>query len=294
MVGLFNINLGDTGIVLHYVQRVVTQQGLEGKKVAPGTQIGDGEGMAKSMRMNLFHPGLPADLHEHMSKAVAVHKPSVAADKKRRIGLFSILAGRQIAPKNSLDRLPKEHHPPFTPLGTALNAVFDLHLAGMHVHIPHLQGTQLRSPQSGIQKHQNDRPVPRSRKSPHRELAAVVRIGLLAEIAMLKKQLYLVLGEWLKWFLFELGGRHKFHGVGKFEFQARLGEESPKAYLDVTNGFGGKRGCITVKSSRFVFGPQPDEKGPEVFSCYFIDLFIPRSVEPLLHIIRITSQCCGT
>jgi hypothetical protein len=36
------------------------------------------------MWMNLFYPGLPADFHKHLSKAVAVHKPADAANELPR------------------------------------------------------------------------------------------------------------------------------------------------------------------------------------------------------------------
>ena len=187
----------------------MAQQRLEGEKVAPGAQIGDGKGMAKTMRMDLLYPSFLTDLNKHLPKAVAVHQPAIAAKKKWGICLFSILAGCQISPENSFDRFAKEYHPALTTLGTTLNAVLHLYLSCLHIHIPYFQGAQFRGTQSRIQKHQNDRSIPRSCCAPHNELAAVGRFRFLTEIAMLKEQLNLVLGEWLKRFLLELGSRHK-------------------------------------------------------------------------------------
>jgi hypothetical protein len=44
-VRLLDIHLGDAGVVLDHLQGGMTQQALQGKKVAAGAQVGDREGM---------------------------------------------------------------------------------------------------------------------------------------------------------------------------------------------------------------------------------------------------------
>lgn len=111
---------------------------------------------------------------------------------------------------------------------------------------------------------------------------------------MLEQLFDLLLGKRLKRLFLEFGSRDKLHGIGEFEFHAGPSEKSRETHPDVANSLWGEGGSIPVESSRLLLHPQPDEEGPEVFSCYFYYFFVPRMPQPLFPIIRITTQSCST
>lgn len=54
---VLHVYLGNLSVVAHHIQGTVPQQGLQGKDVAAGAQIGDGHGMPEFVRVSFFNPG---------------------------------------------------------------------------------------------------------------------------------------------------------------------------------------------------------------------------------------------
>ena len=89
---ILNVNLGDGHIVLHHIQRAMTQQLLKREHIAAGAEKLNGKRMTKPMRMNIGHARLFTQAIQQQPQAVVIHAMFVACDKQWGILIFAIFA----------------------------------------------------------------------------------------------------------------------------------------------------------------------------------------------------------
>ena len=150
------VGLGDTRIAAHHGQIRVSEQFLEGEQVAPVAQVGDGEGVAEAVRVNMGDASAFADAGELQVQVVAVHGPLVVCRTDRDQVVVGIggHARRKVTPER-LGRAFAE----LDEAGLVALAVLDGDAVAGHVNVFDPDTAQLRSAQPGVDEEQDDAAV---------------------------------------------------------------------------------------------------------------------------------------
>ena len=161
-----NIYLGDPCIVLNHLQSAVSEQGLQCEQIAATSQVGNGEGMSKPMRITFLNLDFFAEVSEKFTEGCFVQSASRALSKERSAGIIGILAINQIAPQGAPSGFSQEDNPAFAAFGSAFSPVPHLYATRFLFGIADGQRAEFRSSQTCIKEKQNDRPIPLGRFSP--------------------------------------------------------------------------------------------------------------------------------
>ena len=95
---VLHVYLRNLGIVAHHIQRAMSQQRLKREDIPTRTQIGDGEGMAKFMWMNMSELSPLPQTPDQDAQAVAVKWAVTSADEEGCLGVIAIFPGGQVTP----------------------------------------------------------------------------------------------------------------------------------------------------------------------------------------------------
>jgi hypothetical protein len=136
-MSLFNIHLGNPGIVTYHIQTAVPQQRLQGENVTTRTQVGNGKRMSKPVGIGFLDAGFRRNAFDQMPQGIWIEATVPANDKQRRIRIFPIFPFSQIAPEGMASGLPQIYNPPLSAFRTPILAVTDIQLSSPGFKVSH-------------------------------------------------------------------------------------------------------------------------------------------------------------
>ena len=90
------------------------------------------------MRMGLFHTGLLSQGVDHLAQRITIQRMPILAKEDRCLWVFSILPADQVTPDGFTGRFTQEHHPAFSALCAALDAMFYNQFSDLHVQVTYV------------------------------------------------------------------------------------------------------------------------------------------------------------
>lgn len=279
---VFHVYLSNLGIVAHHIQRTMSQQRLEREDISARTQIGDGEGMAKFMRMYMSDLGSFPQTPDQDAQAVAVKRTVTSADEERSLGIVPIFSGSQVTPDGFPSHFAQVGDPAFSTLCTSANPVPDIHLAGFQIHVLDGQRAKLGGAQTGIQQSQDNGLVTVGAGPAHDKCLAVIRLSFPRVDTGLDQLFDILFGKSLDDVLRKLGRGDVDKGAGDFELFVQPGVERPQGNVDVAQRFGREGIFVPVPTSRFVFSAHPGNVIGEIGRCDFGNILIADMFHPLV------------
>ena len=84
------VGLGDAGVAADHGQVGVAEQVLQSEEVPTAPQVGDGEGMAKTVGVDVGDAGALADAGELAAKDAAVHWPLIVGGPNGEEGIAGL------------------------------------------------------------------------------------------------------------------------------------------------------------------------------------------------------------
>jgi len=148
-VGGLEVGLGEVEVGADHFHSGVTEDDLEGVGIASIAEEADGEGVAKTVGVDVLHTGAASDGGELFEQAVAVHRHVVGGDEKRFGGDMGFPAG-EIFPQRLGDARADGKDAFFG----AFAEDFEIEVAGVQIGDAGL--AQLIGAQAGIEQQEND------------------------------------------------------------------------------------------------------------------------------------------
>ena len=122
-----NIYFGDTGIMLNHLQRAMSEQCLESEEIAAASQISDGKGMTKQMRVAFFDADFSTQVGEQFAQCRFVQSAPCPLRKEWCTWIAAVLSLNQIAPQGTARGFTQEDDASLATFRSAISAVLDLH-----------------------------------------------------------------------------------------------------------------------------------------------------------------------
>lgn len=97
-VGFGDIHLSNAGIMAHHVKRAVTEEGLEGENITPGAQVGNGEGVAEFVRVDVFHLCAGGDAFDKLAKTILGEGVAAVGDEEGQIKVLTVIPFGKVKP----------------------------------------------------------------------------------------------------------------------------------------------------------------------------------------------------
>lgn len=286
-VRIFHVYFGNLSVVTYHIQRAMSQQGLQGKDVAARTQVGDGKGVAKFVRVDVVDLCPFPQAPDQDAQAVAVERPVAGADEKRGLRVVPILSGREVTPDGFSSNLSQESCAPFAAFSPAADPMPDVNFPGFQIQIPNRQGTKLGGPQSGIQQGQDDGLVAVSTGAAHHKFSTLFRLSLARIDAGFDHLFDIFFGKGLDGVLRELGWADLRSRVGQLKFFIQPRVKRTQGNINIAQGFSRKGFCISIPAFRFVFGTHPGRVIGEIGRFNLANPLVPNMVHPLVQIVYI-------
>ena len=85
-VRVLHVYLRNLGIMAHHIQRAVSQQRLQRENIPARTQVGDREGMAKFVRVDMRDPARSPKRRTRMRRLLRLNGRSPALTKRGALG----------------------------------------------------------------------------------------------------------------------------------------------------------------------------------------------------------------
>lgn len=279
---VLHVYLSNLGIVAHHIQRAMSQQRLEREDIPARTQIGDGEGMAKFMWMNMSDLGSFPQTPDQDAQAVAVKRTVTSADEEGSLGVISIFSGSQVTPDGFPSHFAQVSDPAFSTLCTPTNPVADIHLAGFQIHILDGQRAKFGGAQTGIEQGQDYGLVAVGAGPAHDKCLPVIRLSLAGVDTGLDQVFDILFGKSLDDVLRKLGRGDVDKGAGDFELFVQPGVERPQGNIDVAQRFGREGIFIPVPTPGLVFGAHPGDVIGKIGRRDFGNVLISDMLHPLV------------
>lgn len=272
-VRLFYVYLGYARIVLHHVQRTVTEQRLKCEYISARAQVRDRECVPEPMGIAFLHLRFLAQRCYHQSQCALAQGMSGLAQKQWRTLIFAVFSVGQIASQCVSGRFAPRHGSAFAAFRAAADAMFDLYSARLLIHITDLERAQLRGAQSCVQQSQDDRSVSFRCRAAHGESPALNGLGFPAELAYFQS-LNVFFREWLDGRFFKARGGNGLHRVRHVKLGARPSEKSRQGYPDIANGFGREWLIAASQTMGLVLGAQPSQMVAQILRGHIVDINI--------------------
>ncbi len=279
---VLHVYLSNLGIVAHHIQRAMSQQRLEREDIPTRTQIGDGEGMAKFMGMNMSELRSFTQTPDQDAQAVAVKRTVTGADEEGSLGVISIFSGGQVTPDGFPSHFTQVSDPTFPALCTPANPVPDIHLAGFQVHILDGQRAELGGTQTSVQQGQDNGLVAVGTGPAHDKRLSIICLSLPRVDAGLDQFFDVLFGKSLDDMLRKLGWGNVDKGAGNFELFVQPGVERPQGNVDVAQRFGREGIFVPVPTPGFVFSAHPGDVIGEIGRRDFGNILISDMFHPLV------------
>jgi len=279
---VFHVYLRNLGIVAHHIQRAMSQQRLKREDISARTQIGDGEGVAKFMWMNMSELSPFTQTSDQDAQAVAVKWAVTSADEEGSLGIISIFPGSQVAPDSFAGNFTQVSDPAFSTLCTPANPVADIHFTGFQIHVLDGQRAKFGGTQTSVQQGQDNGLVTVGAGSTHDKSLPVIRLSFPRVDAGLDQLFNVLFGESLDDVLRKLGRGDVDKGAGDFELFVQPGVERSQGNVDVAQRFGREGIFVPVPSSRFVLGAHPGDVIGEIGRRDFGNILISDMFHPLV------------
>ena len=279
---VFHVYLRNLGIVAHHIQRAMSQQRLKREDISARTQIGDGEGVAKFMWMNMREICPFTQTPDQDAQAVAVEWAITGADEEGSLGIISILPCGQVAPNSFAGNFTQVSDPAFSTLCTSANPMPDIHLAGFQIHVLDGQRTELGGTQTSVQQGQDNGLVTVGAGSTHDKSLPVIRLSFPRVDAGLDQLFNVLFGKSLNYVLRKLGRGDVNKGAGDFELFVQPGVERPQGNVDIAQRFGREGIFVPVPTPGFIFGAHPGDVIGEIGRRDFGDILISDMFHPLV------------
>jgi hypothetical protein len=282
---VLHVYLSNLGIVTHHIQRAMSQQRLEGEDISASTQIGDGKGVAKPVRMDVNNPTALAQTPHQDTQTVVVERSISLADEERRLQVVPFFSAGQVAPDGFSGNPPQVSDAPFAAFCTSTDPMPDIHFAGFHVHISNRQRTKLIRAQTGIQQSQDNGLVTVGAGPAHDKSLAVKRLGFTRIQAGFEQFFDVLLAKGLNDLLGKFRWGDFFGGIGQFEFFAQPGVEGAQGDVDISQRFSRQGIRIPILTPWFVLGAHPGQVIDQVGRFDFGDVLISDVVHPKVQIV---------
>jgi len=290
---LLNINLGNARIMLHHLQRAVSQKCLQRKEIATATQVGDRKSVPKPMGMAFGHTRFLAQVREHKAQRRLVHRSSGLGHKEGGILIRAIFALDHVTPERAPRHLAQIDDSPFAAFRTTQSPMFHLNAASLLIDIAHLERTKFRRTQPCVQQKKQHRPITARGHAAHREFLSALGVRKFAELDVLEQRFNLFFREWLNWRIFASGRGNALHRIVEFEFGASPGKERGQGNPRIANAFGCQRLDTPRKASGFVLRAQPNEEFAQVACRDVIDGHIAQVSCPGTEEMLVTEERSG-
>lgn len=279
---VLHVYLSNLGIVAHHIQRTMSQQRLKREDISARTQIGDGEGMAKFMRMYMSDLGSFPQTPDQDAQAVAVKRTVTGTDEEGSLGVISIFPGGQVAPDSFASNFTQVSDPAFSTLCTTTNPVADIHLTGFQIHVLDGQRAKFGGAQTGVQQGQDNGLIAVGAGPAHDKCFPVIRLSFPRVDAGLDQLFDILFGKSLDDVLRKLGRSDVDKGTGDFKLFVQPGVERPQGDVDVAQRFGREGIFVPVPTPGFVFGAHPGDVIGEIGRCDFGNILIADMFHPLV------------
>ena len=115
----------------------MTEKHLKCEYIPSRAQIGNAEGMSKTVRVAFLNAGFFTQCIDHLAQRVFVESMVGFPNEQRRVKIISIVSISQVTPDRAPGCFAQKDSPSLTALRSAPDAMLDIHLAGVQVYIAH-------------------------------------------------------------------------------------------------------------------------------------------------------------
>ncbi len=283
---LLHIYFGNLSIVADHIQRTMSQQRLKCKNISSGAQVGNSESVPEFMRVSFLHFCPGSQPINQNTQTILVEGPVGSADKEGGTRIVSIFTTCPITPDGFSGNLAHVNGTSLSTFCSTGDTMPDYYLSSFKVNVIDCQRTEFSSPQSRVQKGQDNRLIAVGTWPAHDKLFSLFCLRFSGINACLEYLFNIFFGECLKLMLLKFWSGDLNRRVGIFKLYVQPTKKGTECHPHITDGLGRQWFFTAIEAHRLILGTQPGHVTSQIGWLNFRPTPIPNKVQPMVERLR--------